>query len=97
MAPYMIFVLLYKNEGSASDSGGFLSSLLGAGCECEGYDIRIVGHSLGGAISALLGLRVRAYHIIFNFFFFGIICLLFGLSLANYLIFCITTSARVVL
>ncbi|XVF65517.1 hypothetical protein PTKIN_Ptkin09bG0255600 [Pterospermum kingtungense] len=39
-------------------SGGFLSSLLGAGCECEGYTIRIVGHSLGGAISAVLGIRL---------------------------------------
>lgn len=47
--------------GNATDSGGFLSSLLGAGCECEGYEIRVVGHSLGGAIGALLGLRVRAY------------------------------------
>ncbi|KAL1805273.1 hypothetical protein ACET3Z_028341 [Daucus carota] len=45
-------------EGSAAGSGGFLSSLLGAGCECEGYEIRIVGHSLGGAIGALLGLRL---------------------------------------
>lgn len=60
-------VMLYKNEGSGSNDGGFLSSLLGAGCECEGYDIRIVGHSLGGAISALLGLRVRAYHGVLNF------------------------------
>ncbi|XP_022761696.1 uncharacterized protein LOC111307767 isoform X2 [Durio zibethinus] len=39
-------------------SGGFLSSLLGTGCECEGYSIRIVGHSLGGAIAALLGIRL---------------------------------------
>ncbi|CAK9165350.1 unnamed protein product [Ilex paraguariensis] len=38
--------------------GGFLSSLLGAGCECDGYSVRIVGHSLGGAIAALLGLRL---------------------------------------
>ncbi|XP_047317202.1 diacylglycerol lipase-beta [Impatiens glandulifera] len=39
-------------------SRGFLSSLLGAGCECEGYKIRIVGHSLGGAVSAMLGLKL---------------------------------------
>lgn len=41
-----------------SDSSGILSSLLGVGCECEGYGIRLVGHSLGGAIAALLGIRV---------------------------------------
>ncbi|KAF8402224.1 hypothetical protein HHK36_013176 [Tetracentron sinense] len=43
---------------NSSESTGFLSSLLGAGCECEGYNIRIVGHSLGGAVGALLGLRL---------------------------------------
>ncbi|PNT73388.1 hypothetical protein BRADI_2g57770v3 [Brachypodium distachyon] len=37
---------------------GFLSSLLGAGCECDGYNIEIVGHSLGGAVAALLGIRL---------------------------------------
>ncbi|GJT90493.1 Sn1-specific diacylglycerol lipase beta [Tanacetum coccineum] len=36
---------------------GLLTSLLGAGCECEGYDLRVVGHSLGGAIAAMLGLK----------------------------------------
>ncbi|XWS13249.1 hypothetical protein CRYUN_Cryun36dG0021300 [Craigia yunnanensis] len=49
-------------EGYSRDecqSSGFLSSLLGAGCECEGYSLRIVGHSLGGAISALLGIRLH--------------------------------------
>lgn len=40
------------------ESCGFLSSLLGAGCECDGYSLRIVGHSLGGAIAALLGIRL---------------------------------------
>ena len=42
-----------------SESRGYLSSLLGAGCECDGYAVRIVGHSLGGAVAAMLGLRVR--------------------------------------
>ncbi|XP_068665380.1 uncharacterized protein [Aristolochia californica] len=37
---------------------GFLSSLLGDGCECQGYHVRIVGHSLGGSIAALLGIRL---------------------------------------
>jgi putative lipase involved disintegration of autophagic bodies len=41
-----------------SDAAGFLSSLLGDGCECHGYNIEIVGHSLGGSIAALLGIRV---------------------------------------
>ncbi|CAK7348947.1 unnamed protein product [Dovyalis caffra] len=50
---------LYGDTESESSSG-FLSSLLGAGCECDGYSLRIVGHSLGGAIAALLGLRL--YH-----------------------------------
>lgn len=45
---------------AAFESRGFLSSLLGAGCECDGYAVRIVGHSLGGAIAALLGIRVTS-------------------------------------
>ncbi|WJZ87987.1 hypothetical protein VitviT2T_007327 [Vitis vinifera] len=43
---------------SSPKSSGFLSSLLQDGCECEGYNVRIVGHSLGGAIAALLGIRL---------------------------------------
>ena len=46
------------NWNADPDSTGFLSSLLGVGCECDGYNVQIVGHSLGGAIAALLGLRV---------------------------------------
>lgn len=41
-----------------NNSTGFLTSLLGVGGECHGYQIRIVGHSLGGAIGALLGIRL---------------------------------------
>ncbi|KAJ7517256.1 hypothetical protein O6H91_21G016100 [Diphasiastrum complanatum] len=37
---------------------GFLSSLLGLGGECEGYALRFVGHSLGGAIAALTAMRL---------------------------------------
>ncbi|GAB2272644.1 hypothetical protein Dimus_007466 [Dionaea muscipula] len=48
------------NEDKASEPRGFLSSLLGEGCECDGYGLRIVGHSLGGAIAAVLGLRLHA-------------------------------------
>nr|XP_016508025.1 PREDICTED: uncharacterized protein LOC107825659 [Nicotiana tabacum] len=49
---------LYMQVDGNSEDGGFLSSLLGVGCECEGYGVRIVGHSLGGAIAALLGMKV---------------------------------------
>ncbi|KAH1037847.1 hypothetical protein GYH30_056928 [Glycine max] len=45
-------------EGPDSESYGLLSKLLGFGCECFGYNVRIVGHSLGGAIAALLGLQL---------------------------------------
>ncbi|CAN1732026.1 Diacylglycerol lipase-alpha [Linum perenne] len=48
--------LMHQNK---SKSSGFLSSLLGEGCECEGYTLRIVGHSLGGAIASMLGLRLK--------------------------------------
>ncbi|GJM92180.1 hypothetical protein PR202_ga08619 [Eleusine coracana subsp. coracana] len=44
-----------KSDGGAA---GFLSSLLGDGCECHGYNIEIVGHSLGGSVAALLGIRL---------------------------------------
>ncbi|XP_043724432.1 uncharacterized protein LOC122671340 isoform X2 [Telopea speciosissima] len=47
-----------RNEENSSGATGLLSSLLGAGCECDGYSIRIVGHSLGGAIGTLLGIRL---------------------------------------
>ncbi|XP_052172832.1 uncharacterized protein LOC127788510 isoform X3 [Diospyros lotus] len=56
--------LFFQIEGNLGDNGtsynarGFLSSLLGAGCECDGYGLRLVGHSLGGAIATLLGLRL---------------------------------------
>lgn len=53
------FVPITTHWGAESESSGFLSSLLGSGCECYGYDVRIVGHSLGGAIAALLGIKVR--------------------------------------
>ncbi|XVF37801.1 hypothetical protein REPUB_Repub20aG0042200 [Reevesia pubescens] len=53
-----IYAQIEGYSGDECQSGGFLSSLLGAGCECEGYGIRIVGHSLGGAIAALLGIRL---------------------------------------
>ncbi|KAH0638217.1 hypothetical protein KY289_038132 [Solanum tuberosum] len=50
--------LYVQVDGNYGD-GGFLSSLLGVGCECEGYGVRIVGHSLGGAIAAVLGMKLR--------------------------------------
>ncbi|KAF7837101.1 sn1-specific diacylglycerol lipase beta isoform X1 [Senna tora] len=54
-----IFMQIEGNPGEhESNSNGILSTLLGAGCECDGYNVRIVGHSLGGAIAALLGIRL---------------------------------------
>ncbi|WJX15552.1 hypothetical protein P8452_05684 [Trifolium repens] len=54
-----LFMQIEGNPGEHdNESYGFLSKLLGFGCECFGYNIRIVGHSLGGAIAALLGLRL---------------------------------------
>ncbi|XP_022150370.1 sn1-specific diacylglycerol lipase beta isoform X2 [Momordica charantia] len=47
-----------RKDDNGSEPCGLLSSLLGPGCECDGYEVRIVGHSLGGAIAALLGLRL---------------------------------------
>jgi hypothetical protein len=51
-------LIYFRNGNTDNESYGFLSKLLGFGCECFGYNIRIVGHSLGGAIAALLGLQV---------------------------------------
>ncbi|KAL6840346.1 hypothetical protein ACP4OV_030156 [Aristida adscensionis] len=45
-------------DKSDTPTAGFLSSLLGIGCECHGYNIEIVGHSLGGSVAALLGIRL---------------------------------------
>ncbi|KAK4566888.1 hypothetical protein RGQ29_002938 [Quercus rubra] len=54
--------LFMQIDGTAFDhdagSSGYLSSLLGARCECDGYNVRIVGHSLGGSIGALLGIKL---------------------------------------
>uniref|UniRef100_A0A251RR88 Putative lipase class 3 family protein n=1 Tax=Helianthus annuus TaxID=4232 RepID=A0A251RR88_HELAN len=47
-----------NSENKEFQEGRLLTSLLGAGCECEGYNLRIVGHSLGGAIAAMLGLKL---------------------------------------
>ncbi|KAJ8639457.1 hypothetical protein MRB53_016151 [Persea americana] len=46
-----------KDDFSSEDTG-LLSSLLRAGSECHGYNVRIVGHSLGGAVAVLLGMRL---------------------------------------
>nr|CAB3479134.1 unnamed protein product [Digitaria exilis] len=45
-------------DNSETAAAGFLSSLLGYGCECHGYNIEIVGHSLGGSVAALLGIKL---------------------------------------
>ncbi|MCH87647.1 sn1-specific diacylglycerol lipase beta-like protein, partial [Trifolium medium] len=57
-----LFMQIEGNPGEHdNESYGFLSKLLGFGCECFGYNIRIVGHSLGGAIAALLGLQNQVF------------------------------------
>ncbi|KAM0940039.1 putative fungal lipase-like domain, alpha/Beta hydrolase [Dioscorea sansibarensis] len=46
------------DDNLSTKTTGFLSSLLGVGCECQGYQLRLVGHSLGGAVATLLGIRL---------------------------------------
>ncbi|CAM8979453.1 unnamed protein product [Rhodiola kirilowii] len=53
-----LFSQVDGNTGEPGSATGFLSSLLGPGCECDGYKLCIVGHSLGGAIASLLGIRL---------------------------------------
>ncbi|CDP19311.1 unnamed protein product [Coffea canephora] len=53
-----LYMQIEGNSTQGSETCGYLSSLLGEGCECEGYNLRIVGHSLGGAIAAVLGFRL---------------------------------------
>ncbi|KAJ3675425.1 hypothetical protein LUZ60_004467 [Juncus effusus] len=50
---------------------GLLSSLLGQGGELQGYKIRIVGHSLGGAVATLLGIRLYKRYPNLHVFAFG--------------------------
>ncbi|XP_050235697.1 uncharacterized protein LOC126685774 isoform X2 [Mercurialis annua] len=67
--------LYMQIEGNPGDKDaeldGLLSSLLGAGCECDGYSINIVGHSLGGAIAALLGIRLYRQYPKLHVYAFG--------------------------
>ncbi|XP_015942351.1 uncharacterized protein LOC107467700 isoform X1 [Arachis duranensis] len=67
--------LFMQIEGNAdihsTESYGLLSQLLGVGCECYGYNIRIVGHSLGGAIAALLGLQLYSRYPNLHVYSFG--------------------------
>ncbi|KAJ1271624.1 hypothetical protein BS78_06G141500 [Paspalum vaginatum] len=55
-----LFMQLNECTGENTSSGtgrlGFLSKLLGEGGECHGYKVRIVGHSLGGAVATVLGM-----------------------------------------
>ncbi|XP_020111951.1 sn1-specific diacylglycerol lipase beta isoform X6 [Ananas comosus] len=54
-----LFMQIDGQQGDKENSAsGYLSSLLGVGCECHGYKVHIVGHSLGGAVATLLGLRL---------------------------------------
>ncbi|XP_039773320.1 diacylglycerol lipase-beta-like isoform X1 [Panicum virgatum] len=55
-----LFMQLNECTGENTSSGrlGFLSTLLGQGSECHGYKVRIVGHSLGGAVATVLGMML---------------------------------------
>ncbi|CAK9880988.1 unnamed protein product [Sphagnum jensenii] len=52
---------------------GLLSKLLGSGGDCKGYKLRLVGHSLGGAIAALTGLRLRGRYPKLHVYAFGVL------------------------
>lgn len=47
-------------ENGSSKRTGLLTELLGPNGSHKNYDLRFVGHSLGGSICALTGLRVRS-------------------------------------
>jgi hypothetical protein len=60
-------------EISESNNQGLLSKLLGSGGDCKGYKLRLVGHSLGGAIAALTGLRLRGRYPKLRVYAFGVL------------------------
>ncbi|KAF3337917.1 sn1-specific diacylglycerol lipase beta-like isoform X4 [Carex littledalei] len=64
---------LFMQIDGNSDSGsnGFLTSLLGEGGKCHGYKLRIVGHSLGGAVATLLGIRLRGRYCNLHVYAYG--------------------------
>jgi len=55
-----LFMQLNECTGENTSSGrlGFLSTLMGEGSECHGYKVRLVGHSLGGAVATVLGMML---------------------------------------
>nr|CAB3484933.1 unnamed protein product [Digitaria exilis] len=55
-----LFMQLNECTGENTSSGrlGFLSTVLGEGSECHGYKVRLVGHSLGGAVATVLGMML---------------------------------------
>eukprot|EP00899_Mesostigma_viride_P015838 jgi/Mesvir1/24255/Mv10957-RA.1 len=51
---------VFPNEvGSQCQTGGFLSRLMGAGGPCQGYNLVLVGHSLGSGVASCLALRLK--------------------------------------
>ncbi|WCJ41481.1 lipase class 3 family protein [Euphorbia peplus] len=66
-----LYMQIEGNSDEATESSGFLSSLMGAGCECDGYRLCVVGHSLGGAIATLLGLRLYSLYPNLHVYAFG--------------------------
>ncbi|KAM3387818.1 hypothetical protein ACQJBY_010572 [Aegilops geniculata] len=47
-----------NSENTSAKKLGFLSTLVQEGSECHGYKIRVVGHSLGGAVATVLGMML---------------------------------------
>ncbi|CAM9003168.1 unnamed protein product [Rhodiola kirilowii] len=66
-----LFSQVDGNTGQPGSATGFLSSLLGPGCECDGYKLCIVGHSLGGAIASLLGIRLYRRYLNLHVYAYG--------------------------
>ncbi|CAK9277152.1 unnamed protein product [Sphagnum jensenii] len=62
-----------KSPDHESNNQGLLSKLLGSGGDCKGYKLRLVGHSLGGAIAALTGLRLRGRYPKLRVYAFGVL------------------------
>ncbi|XP_057851493.2 uncharacterized protein LOC131061694 isoform X1 [Cryptomeria japonica] len=52
---------------------GILSSLLGDGGECQGYALRFVGHSLGGAVGTLAGIMMYGRYPNMHVYAYGVL------------------------
>ncbi|CAM6120436.1 unnamed protein product [Calypogeia fissa] len=64
---------LNGSQALLSNKKGLLSSLLEPGAECEGFSLRFVGHSLGGAIATLTALRLASRFPNIHVYAFGVL------------------------